>query len=127
MTLERVKSGKSGEDIAVSYLSKENYKIIERNYRTKLGEIDIIADDKGCICFVEVRAKNSLVFGSPEDTIIKKKQHRIAKAALMYIKRFKLGESSCRFDVVCVEKVDSVEPQVKLIRNAFELDSRYSY
>jgi putative endonuclease len=127
MTLEKIKSGKSGEDLAVACLSKEGYKIIERNYRTKLGEIDIIADCKGCVCFVEVRAKNSLAFGSPEDTIIKKKQHQITKAALVYIKRHKLEDHSCRFDVVCVEEVGSIRPKIRLIKNAFELDSRYSY
>jgi putative endonuclease len=127
MTLEKIKSGKSGEDLAVSCLRKEGYRIIERNYRTKLGEIDIIADCKGCVCFVEVRSKNSLAFGSPEDTIIKKKQHQITKAALLYIKRHKLEDRSCRFDVACVEGVSGARPEIRLIKNAFELDPRYSY
>ena len=125
MTLARIESGKIGEKLAVSYLQGEGYKIIERNYRTKLGEIDIIADCKGCICFVEVRAKNSPAFGSPEGTILKKKQLQISKAALAYIKRFKLEGKSCRFDVVLVEGVDMPRPEVRLIENAFELDDRW--
>ena len=125
MTLARIKSGKSGEKLAVSYLQGEGYKIIERNYRTKLGEIDIIADCKGCTCFVEVRAKNSPAFGLPEETILKKKQRQISKAALAYIKRFKLGDKSCRFDVVCIEGVESLNPQIRLIKNAFDLDSAW--
>lgn len=127
MTFARIDSGKAGEEKAVSYLRGEGYKIIERNYRTKLGEIDIIADCKGCICFVEVRSKNNASFGLPEETIVKKKQLRVSKAALAYIKKFKLENRSCRFDVVCVEGVDSRKPVVKLIKNAFELDARYSY
>ncbi len=125
MTFARIESGKSGEKLAVSYLQGEGYRIIERNYRTKLGEIDIIAESKGCICFVEVRAKNSLAFGLPEETILKKKQLQVSKAALVYIKKFKLEDKSCRFDVVCIEGVDSLRPQVRLIKNAFDLDSAW--
>ena len=127
MTFARIYSGKNGEDLAVSCLLKQGYKIIERNYKTKLGEIDIIADCRGCICFVEVRAKNSLSFGAPEETIIKRKQLQISKAALLYIKKYKLQDKSCRFDVVSVEGVDKSRPEVRLIENAFELDSKYRY
>jgi putative endonuclease len=125
MTFARINLGKKGEGLAVSYLKKQDYKIIERNYRTKLGEIDIIADCKGCTCFVEVRAKNSPAFGLPEETILKKKQRQISKAALAYIKKFKLEDKSCRFDVVCIEGVDSLRPQVRLIKNAFDLDNTW--
>jgi len=127
MTFARISSGRKGEEEAVSYLRKSGYKIIERNYRTKLGEIDIIADCKGCICFVEVRARNNPVFGSPEETILKKKQLQISKAALAYIKKFKLEDKSCRFDVVSVEGVDGNKPEIRLIKNAFELSERFSY
>ena len=82
MTFARISSGKRGEELAVSCLRREGYKIIERNYRTILGEIDIIADYKGCACFIEVRAKNDTVFGLPEetekdidDTAVKMAQH----------------------------------------------------
>lgn len=125
MTFARISSGKAGEDIAVSYLKRQGYKIIERNYRTKRGEIDIIADYKGCICFVEVRAKNNPAFGSPEETILKKKQLRISKAALAYIRKFKLENKSCRFDVVCIDGVDKTMPYVRLIKDAFELNDRW--
>ena len=62
MTFARIDSGKSGEEKAASYLKRQGYRIIERNYRTRLGEIDIIADCKGCICFVEVRSMNNRTF-----------------------------------------------------------------
>ena len=127
MTFTRIKSGKKGEDVAVSCLRRHGYKIIERNYRTKLGEIDIIADCEGCICFVEVRAKNNTAFGFPEETILRKKQLSISKAALTYIKKFKLENKSCRFDVVAISNIDSARPDIKLIQNAFNLSDRYSY
>ena len=125
MTFARISSGKRGEELAVSCLRREGYKIIERNYRTILGEIDIIADYKGCTCFIEVRAKNDTVFGLPEETILKKKQLQISKAALAYIKKYRLENKSCRFDVISIQGVDSPEPEVKLIKNAFELDYRW--
>jgi len=127
MTFARINSGKKGEGLAVSYLKKQGYRIIEKNYKTALGEIDIIAGDRDSICFIEVRSSNSIDFGSPEETITRKKEAQISKAALAYIKRRKLEDKSCRFDVVSVRNVDSPAPEIKLIKNAFELDARYSY
>ena len=125
MTFARINSGKRGEEIAVSYLKRQGYKIIERNYKTKLGEIDIIADCEGCICFIEVRTRNNQAFGLPEETILKKKQLQITKTALAYIKRYDLEDKNCKFDVVSVQNVDSLEPEIKLIKNAFDLDTRW--
>lgn len=125
--LTKIATGKRGEDLAVSYLRKQGYKILEKNYRIKLGEIDIIAEDKDRICFIEVRSKNSQNFCSVEETITKHKQMQVTKAALAYIKKYKLKDRSCRFDVVCIEDVDGSNPDIKLIKNAFELDERYGY
>jgi len=127
MTFARIYSGKNGEDLAVSCLLKQGYKIIERNYRTKLGEIDIIASDRGCVCFIEVRSINTQSVGLPEDTINKKKRAHISRAALSYIKRYRLFDASCRFDVVCIDKAGANVPEIRLVKNAFELDPRYSY
>ncbi len=125
MTFARINSGKKGERLATSYLKKQGYKIIEKNYKTKLGEVDIIADYKGCICFIEARASNNQAFCLPEETILKKKQLQISKTALAYIKQHKLENKSCRFDVVSIKGVDSPDPEIKLIKNAFDLDSRW--
>lgn len=127
MTIARKSSGRRGEGLAQSFLKKYGYKIIEKNYKTKAGEIDIIGKDRDCTCFVEVRSSNSLNFGLPEYTIDGRKQNQIAKAALMYIKRNGLEDKDCRFDVVCIEAVDSPSPKPKLIKNAFDLDARYKY
>ena len=127
MTFARINSGKKGEDLALSFLKKQGYSIIAKNYKTRLGEIDIIGKDKSCVSFVEVRSTNSRVFEAPEHTIDRRKQRQIAKAALSYIKRYSLEDKDCRFDVVCIGGVDSVSPNIRLIKNAFDLDPRYRY
>lgn len=127
MGLTRIASGKKGEKLALSYLKREGYSILIKNYRTKFGEIDIVGKEGGYICFIEVRSGNRERFGEPEYTIDKKKQNRIAKTALAYIKRNSLEDDNARFDVVCIKNIDSLSPQIRLIRNAFELDNRYRY
>jgi len=127
MTIARKNTGKRGEVIARSYLKKQGYRIIEKNYNTRIGEIDIVAIDKDYICFIEVRSINTGRFDAPEYTIDRRKQNQISKAALMYIKRNGLEDRNCRFDVVCVEAVNSPSPDVRLIKDAFELNTRYRY
>jgi len=127
MTFKRIGTGKKGEDLALSYLRGQGYRIRGRNYKTAQGEIDIIGDDGGCISFVEVRSMNAGGPGSPEYTINRRKQGQITKVALSYIKKYRLEDRNCRFDVVCIEDVDSVSPKIRLIRNAFELNSWYRY
>ena len=126
MTFKRISTGKKGEELATSFLRSQGYKIIENNFRTRHGEIDIIADD-GCVSFIEVRSLNSKGFGLPEHSVNRRKQNQITKTALMYIKIKKLEDRDCRFDVVSVEGTDSDSPKIRLIKNAFELDERYRY
>jgi putative endonuclease len=118
--------GKLGEEAAVAFLQDNGYSVILRNHRTRLGEIDIIAREKGVYCFIEVKARSDEAFGSPLEAVDHRKQHQIAKASLSYLKENRLLGKSARFDVVSV-KFNEGKPEVKLIRNAFELDSRYTY
>lgn len=127
MSLARINVGKQAEDLAVSYLKKHGYTIIEKNYKTRLGEVDIIANDKDCVCFIEVRSLNTKRFDLPEYSITNKKQNQIAKTALSYIKRYGMKDKDSRFDIVCIEDIDSREPVIRLLKNAFELDSWYKY
>ena len=125
MSKENSYLGKIGEEAAVRALRNNGYKIIARNYRTKLGEIDIIAKDKDTFCFVEVKTRSSDKFGLPSEAVSEAKQKQIAKAALVYLKENKLLEQKARFDVVSV--LNSKEGQkIDLIKNAFELDERYA-
>lgn len=118
--------GNRGEQAAVDFLKQNGYKILARNYKSKLGEVDIVALDKKTVCFVEVKTRTSDKFGSPAEAVSARKEKQISKAALCYLKEKKLLDKSARFDVVCVEyKAD--KPEINLITDAFELDSNYTY
>jgi putative endonuclease len=116
--------GRTGEDRAAKHLAKLGYRVLERNYNTKQGEIDLIALDRDTIVFVEVKTRTSDAYGAPELAVDQRKQGRMVKAALGYLKQKKLHQMACRFDVVAISGGD--EQQVEVIRNAFEMDrSRY--
>jgi putative endonuclease len=112
--------GKEGEDRAAKFLAKQGYRILERNYRTRNGEIDLIALHMGEVVFVEVKTRTGNAFGAPELAVNPRKQGRMIKAALGYIKYKKLHQMPCRFDVVAITTAAGYE--VELIQNAFEMD-----
>lgn len=91
-------TGDKGESYAVKYLKKHRYKIRERNYRKPYGEIDIIAENKEFIVFVEVKTRKSNSLTAPIDAVNRKKQYRISKTADIYISENNI-EKQCRFDV----------------------------
>ena len=96
----RHKIGKLGEQLAVNYLEKENYSIIERNFKCKQGEIDIIAVDKNELVFIEVKARTNKVYGVPVEAVnIKKKKHLI-KAIEYYLYLNSLENKCIRIDVM---------------------------
>jgi putative endonuclease len=115
--------GKEGEDQAAKFLVKKGYRILERNYRTRNGEIDLITLHEGAVVFVEVKTRTSDAYGAPELAVNARKQGRMIKAALGYIKYKKLHQVPCRFDVVAISS--SAGQPVELIRNAFEMDRTY--
>lgn len=117
--------GKRGENAAADFLKRNGCKILKRNYRNKFGEIDIIAKDKDTLCFVEVKARSSLLFGLPQESVNIFKQNQMAKAALIFLKENKLLEEKARFDVISVINTEQ-EPRISLIKNAFELDERFT-
>ena len=96
----RQKFGEQGEALAVRCLKKAGYKIIETNYRTRLGEIDIIARDKDTIVFVEVKSRRSVHFGNPKQAVTLQKQKKISMVALCYLKTTGQSTAKARFDVV---------------------------
>ena len=112
--------GEKGEAIAVRQLKKDGYKILETNYLTKLGEIDIIAKDRDTIVFVEVKARRSVHFGSPKEAVSAQKQKKISLVALYYLKTTNQLTTKARFDVVAVN-LNRDKPRVEIIKNAFEL------
>jgi putative endonuclease len=116
----RQKIGQTGESLAAWYLKKNGYKIIEQNYRTPLGEIDIIAQEKKIIVFVEVKSRRSLRFGNPKWAVTPQKQRKISRVALQYLKSTRQMNKSARFDVVAVIS-NRDEPRIEIVKNAFDL------
>lgn len=123
MSLLRKLLGKTGEDSASRHLAKQGYRILDRNVRIASGEIDLIALDRDTLVFVEVKTRTSDAFGAPELAVDLRKQKRMTKAALAYLKTKKLHQMPCRFDVVAITRLP--EERIELIRNAFEMDGRY--
>jgi len=111
--------GIRGEDLAVRYLKKKGYKIIERNYRCQWGEIDLIAHHKGTLIFVEIKSRSSSGFGLPQDAVDRFKQEKLIQAAKAYMAEHYVYETiPARFDVVAVRLTPS-GPEMELIKNAF--------
>lgn len=112
--------GSYGESIAAEYLQSLNYRIIKRNYRCKIGEIDIIAKHENFLSFMEVKTRYEIGYGSPAESVNKRKQFKICKIAEFYILENHLLNLNFRFDVIEVllnNKNNSF--QVRLIENAF--------
>jgi putative endonuclease len=120
MSLLKKLLGKAGEDRAAKFLVGKGYRVLERNFRTRSGELDLIALHEGTIVFVEVKTRTSNAFGAPELAVTPQKQRKMIKTALGYIKYKKLHSLPCRFDVVAIS--DATEKEVELIQNAFEMD-----
>ena len=114
--------GKAAENEAARFLKAKGYKILERNYKNKFGEIDIIAQQNGVICFLEVKARHSLNFGVPQEAVSIRKQRQICRVAVYYLKSNKLLDRPARFDVLALLYVNS-QPEVSLITDAFELSA----
>ena len=117
--LRKISTGKQGEELAVAYLQQLGYRILERNYRCPLGEIDIVAREKGTLVFVEVKSRKSEQFGDPELAVGKTKQRKLTLIALYYLARQNASAQGARFDVVAVKMLGD-RTEVKLIRDAFE-------
>ena len=112
--------GKKGEIDAVRYLKKNGYRIIEKNYRTRLGEIDIIAKDGKTIVFVEVKARRSIRYGHPKWAITPTKKRNMSMVALHYLKSTRQNKAKARFDVITIHPEEN-SMRIELIKNAFEL------
>ena len=111
--------GKDSEQLAAQFLKNQGYKILETNYKTKTGEIDIIAKLRGVLVFVEVKARKSHRFGNPKYAVTHQKQIKISKVALNYLKATQQMNKRARFDVVVI--TNTGQPKIEVVENAFEL------
>ncbi|MGB9792653.1 MAG: YraN family protein [Thermacetogeniaceae bacterium] len=102
MSFFRKSLGVIGEEAALSFLIKEGYRVLERNYRCRLGEIDIIAEDGEAIAFIEVKTRSNILFGAPQEAVNLKKQKKIRQIAQYFLLSHGLEERTVRFDVITV-------------------------
>ena len=113
------RQGQEGEQLAVRHLKRLGYRIICRNYRSPLGEIDIIAHHRGVLVFVEVKSRSTETFGSPKLAVTPAKQRKLSQVAWHYLQQHNLTEASARFDVVTISRMQG-SPHLEVIENAFE-------
>ena len=111
-------TGQRWEELAEKRLRAEGYSIRDRNFRGAAGEIDLIAEEHGVLCFIEVKGRSGSGFGAPAEAVTLDKQRRIARAAEEYLKRKRLGAVPCRFDVVAILGSED-EPELRILRDAF--------
>src|SRR5688500_4570045 len=112
--------GKLGENLACAALTQRGYAIIATRYRTKYGEIDIVARDGETTVFVEVKTRAGDEFGGAAAAVTAWKQRRVAQMAMDYLARHALHDTRCRFDVVTVDVVSGQAPRVQVYAHAFE-------
>ena len=115
--------GQRGEALAADYLRQQGYGILQQNFRGKRGELDIIAEDDGVLCFVEVRTRESADHGDPLETVDRNKQRRLIKTAQAYLAGLDATPAEIRFDVLGI--VYQPSPRYALIRGAFEADGGF--
>lgn len=112
--------GRQGEQEAEQFLRAQGYAIVAKNYRSPLGEIDLVAIDRTTIVFVEVRTHTGSAFGDPLESVTLRKQRQIAKNALYYLSRHRLHERAARFDVIGIQW-HGERAQLTHIKGAFDL------
>lgn len=112
--------GRQGEDLAAEYLAKQGYRLVERNVRTRYGEIDIILLDGEVVVFVEVKARSSEAFGPPSDAVGPEKMRRLSRAAQSFLAQKAWEDRLARFDVVSIN-FDGPNSRLEHIADAFDL------
>lgn len=121
MSKARLALGKWGEQQAVLYLRKQGLKILACNYRTPVGEIDIVASSKKELLFIEVKTRRGTGFGLPQEAVGVRKQQQIIRTAQWYMQREKPGKLQPRFDVVAILCQSDERFSIEHLPNAFGL------
>lgn len=102
MTIQRKLLGRQGEEAAARYLEKNGYRLLDRNYTCRLGEIDMVALDRDVMVFVEVRSRSGDAYGPAQESVTGRKQYKLKQLAWHYLKATGKTGESCRFDVIAV-------------------------
>jgi len=118
-----VATGQKGEALALEYLLGLGCALVEKNYRKSCGEVDIIVRDRDTLVFVEVKSRNSRVFGTPFEAVDVRKQRQLSRIAHQYLHTHHLAESLARFDVIAVQLYPDNRPAtIEHIKNAFDFN-----
>lgn len=120
----RHRFGQASEDRAEEFLRRKGYRILARNLRTSLGELDLVAEDAGVLVFVEVKARTTGAFGGAVLAVDRRKQAKLIRLASQYLAQRHLMERACRFDVVLVQGEADAPLQVEHIENAFDVSDQ---
>ncbi len=120
MTVQRKMLGRLGEELAQQYLIDRGYTILETNYATRFGEIDIVAQEREVLVFVEVKTRTSEDQGHPFESITPAKIRILSKLALHYMQQMKQLDHAARFDVVAVIPKENNDYTIELLQNAFD-------
>jgi putative endonuclease len=121
MLTQRQESGRRAEDLAAEFLRAQGCEVLERNYRRRLGELDLIAREAGVLVIAEVRTRAREGFGSAAASVDRRKQRRITRAAQQLLQqRSDLARLPVRFDVLVVSDLTAPKPRIEWIRHAFE-------
>ncbi len=114
--------GRRSEILGIDYLRSLGFRIAASPYRTKYGEVDVVAWDGDVLVFIEVKARHSAA--PPEDNVGERKRQRVIRAAQGYISSHRLQEAACRFDILAVTSIPGSNPEFRLLRDAFGIASR---
>ena len=119
---DRATVGARAEDLAAALLEARGYRIIERNWRRPEGELDLVADDRGVLVFVEVRSRTGEERGHPLETVNARKRARVVRAARLYLENVQPAATESRFDVVGVTFArDEAPPAITHVEDAFRV------
>ncbi|MBM4126678.1 MAG: YraN family protein [Nitrospira sp.] len=115
--------GRASELLAERFLQAKGYRILARNLRTTLGELDLAAEDQGVLVFVEVKARATEAFGGAMLAVDRRKQAKLVRLASQYLAHHHLSDRSSRFDIVLVQGHPSSESRIEHLQNAFDADT----
>lgn len=113
--------GQASEMQAERFLLAKGYRILDRNVRTPLGELDLVAEDRGVVVFVEVKGRTTEAFGGALLAVNHRKRLKLTKLAALYLAQRHWSDKACRFDVVLVRGRSSDQGQIEHLQNAFDL------
>lgn len=113
--------GQEGEAKAEQYLRRKGYRIVAKNIRSSIGELDLIAEDGPVLVFIEVKARQTEQFGGAIHAVHQRKQKKLIQLASQYLARHHLSDRICRFDVVLLQGADTAASTIRHIQNAFEV------